>query len=200
MRVWASTSPRQLPSHRQWRVVRGVAFSNYRSQRWIKIFNPSLRFSDCVHNTVRGIPNRSTGFTLGGKWFERRRLSSSRKTPSSVRPRGTRPAPSVDVRLSRGTLSVSREYNPPASAEGQNRRPRESPCPAPNGRAGAQTLSKGGEGRTGQGRVVYTLSRRMLRGLPLRRFTPARGSLRAARSATRSRQTPACARGGCRAS
>ena len=32
----------------------------------------------------------------GVKWFERRSLSSSRKSEISVRPRGTRPAPPVD--------------------------------------------------------------------------------------------------------
>jgi hypothetical protein len=34
---------------------------------------------------------------LGGKWFERRRLLSSRKTKSSVRLRGIRPDPSVNT-------------------------------------------------------------------------------------------------------
>lgn len=38
-----------------------------------------------------------TGFTLGGKWFENQGFSSSRKTNSSVRPRGTRPLPPVEL-------------------------------------------------------------------------------------------------------
>jgi len=41
--------------------------------------------------------NPSTGFTLGVKWFENRRFSSSRKSEISVRPRGTRPVQPVEL-------------------------------------------------------------------------------------------------------
>ena len=98
VRVGGSTPPdnTRLTTPKTW-VLRGVAFPNHLSQRWIKIFNPSLWVSDCTNCTNRGLLNLSTGFTLWVKWFERRRLSSSRKTPSSVRPRGTRPVPPVEA-------------------------------------------------------------------------------------------------------
>jgi hypothetical protein len=97
VRVGGSTPPdnsrRTAPKTR---VLRGVAFPNRLSQRWIKVFNPSLWVSDCINCTNRGLVNLSTAFTLGVKWFERLRLSLSRKSSISVRPRGTRPAQPVD--------------------------------------------------------------------------------------------------------
>ena len=97
--------------------------SEHRRQRWIKVFNPSSWFPDCTHDTNRGLVNLSTAFTLGVKWFEtptasRHLLTAvgrshgprdyvphlSRKSPISVRPRGTRPAPPVEF--------VDRELDP----------------------------------------------------------------------------------------
>jgi hypothetical protein len=44
----------------------------------------------------RLVPVKDVVNRLGVKWFERRSLSSSRKSSISVRPRGTRPVPPVD--------------------------------------------------------------------------------------------------------
>jgi hypothetical protein len=79
VRVGGSTPPdnSRRTTPKTW-VLRGVAFPNCLSQRWIKVFNPSLWVSDCTHCTIRGLVNLSTAFTLG------------------VKPRGTRPAPPVD--------------------------------------------------------------------------------------------------------
>ena len=113
VRVGGSTPPdnsrRTTPKTR---ILRGVAFPTRLSQRWIKLFNPSLWVSDCVNCPSRGLGNLSTAFTLGGKWFERRRFSSSRKTPSSVRPRGTRPVPPVEHDTVKLTSELSKPNDP----------------------------------------------------------------------------------------
>ena len=97
VRVGGSTPPdnSRRTTSKTW-VLRGVAFPNCLSQRWIKIFNPSLWVSDCIQTTIRSLINSSTAFTLGVKWFETRSVSSSRKSEISVRPRGTRPVPPVE--------------------------------------------------------------------------------------------------------
>ena len=79
------------------RVLRGVAFPNWLSQRWIKVFNPSLWVSDCTDCTTRGLVNLSTAFTLGIKWFENHRFSSS--------------AHGSAVRMVRGTTSLAYHGN-----------------------------------------------------------------------------------------
>jgi len=80
VRVGGSTPPdnsrRTAPKTR---VLRGVAFPNCLSQRWVKVFTPSLWVSDCINCTNRDLVNLSTAFTLG------------------VKPRGTRPAPPVEL-------------------------------------------------------------------------------------------------------
>ena len=96
VRVGGSTPPdNSRPTAPKTRILRGVAFPNRLSQRWLTVCNPSLWVSDCLNCTNCGLLDLSTALTLGGNSFENRRFSSSRKSKSSGRPRGTRPAPPV---------------------------------------------------------------------------------------------------------
>ena len=71
-------------------VLRGVAVPQCRSQQWMKLGNPSVGSLAVLFSKLYSVRHSHVGFTLGVKWFERRSLSSSRKTVSSERPRGTR--------------------------------------------------------------------------------------------------------------
>jgi len=95
VRVGGSTPPdnSRRTTPKTW-ILRGVAFPNRLSQRWIKVFNPSLWVSDCVNGTNRGLLNLSTAFTLG------------------VKPRGTRPVPPVEYRDPQAYCDRLQKTNP----------------------------------------------------------------------------------------